>query len=132
MLTWELIYKRTLVNNFCWPKPHFSWLGVKNEVLGAIVRTRILSLSTSYVRHMKLKHQKGKKADLAWNTRRVKEEGCRSHPFCIKYKTTTPLAALMRKWPQIVMAQLKLQGKNLLVCSRWDKSPRNAISALQV
>ena len=34
VLTWEPIYERTLVNNFCWPKPHFSWSGMKNEVFG--------------------------------------------------------------------------------------------------
>ena len=53
--------------------------------------------STSYVRRIKLKHQEGKKADLARNTRRMRKEWCRSHPLHIKYKTTTPLAALMRK-----------------------------------
>ena len=54
-------------------------------------------MSTSYVRRIKLKHQKGKKADLAWNTRRKKKEGYRNHLFHIKFKTFTPLATLMRK-----------------------------------
>ena len=73
--------------------------------------SRTSGMSTSYVRHIKLKHQKEKRADLTWNTRMMKKEGYRSHPFHIKYKTTTPLVALMRKWPWIVMAQLRLQGK---------------------
>ena len=48
---------------------------------------------------------------LTQNTRRMKKEGCRSHPLRIKYKTTTHLAALMRKWPWTVVAQLIFQGK---------------------
>ena len=72
---------------------------------------RTSDMSTSYVRRIKLKHQKGKKANLVWNMRRMKKEGYRSHPLRIKYKTTTPLVALMRKWPWIVMARLRLQGK---------------------
>ena len=56
-----------------------------------------LRMSTSYVRRIKLKHQELKKAGLTQNTRRMKKEECRSHPFRIKYKITTSLAALMRK-----------------------------------
>ena len=81
---------------------------------------------TSYVRHIKLKHQKGKKADLARNMRRMKKEGYRSHPLRIKYKTMTPLAALMRKWPWIVVAQLRLQGK-----AYWYASDRTGVLGVQ-
>ena len=51
-------------------------------------------MRTSYVRCIKLKHQKGKKVDLAQNTKRMKKEGYRSHPICIKYKTTCSIARL--------------------------------------
>jgi len=45
----------------------------------------------------KLNRHNGKKTDLAWNMRRMMKEGYKSHPLCIKYKTTTSLATLMRK-----------------------------------
>ena len=73
----------------------------------------ISGTSISYVRRMKLKHHKGKKANLAQNMRRMNKEGCKSHFLHIKYKTTTPLAALMRKWPWTVVAQQRLQCKSL-------------------
>ena len=34
MLTWEPICECAIVNNFYYPKSHFSRLGMKNEVLG--------------------------------------------------------------------------------------------------
>ena len=91
-----------------------------------------LGTSSNHRRLTKLKYHRGKKVDLARVTRRVKGEGCGSYPLCIKCKTTTSLAELMRKWPWTVVAQLKLQGKSLLICSGWDWSPGKAISTLKV
>ena len=42
------------------------------------------------MRRMKIKYQKGKKADLARNTRRMKEEGCRSHSLRIIQDNHSP------------------------------------------
>ena len=56
-----------------------------------------LEMSNNHRRLIKLKYHRGKKVDLARVTRRVKGEGCGSYPLRVKCKTTTPLAALMRK-----------------------------------
>ena len=69
------------------------------------------------MRCMKLKYHKGKKEDSAQITRIMKGEGCRSHPFHIKYKTTTPLTALMKKWPWTSV--LEMQSHPPSVGLRW-------------
>ena len=81
-------------------------------------------MRSNHEKRMKLKYHWGKKVDSARVTRGMKGEGCKSYPLRIKCKTTTPLATLIRKWPWTVVAQLRLQSRNLLVCFGWDRSPQ--------
>ena len=82
-----------------------TWWGFRGHT------SDLKGMSTSYIKDTELNHQKGKKTDLARNTRKMKKEGYRRHSLRIKCKTTTSLATLIRKWPWTAVAQLRFQCK---------------------